>query len=60
MKATINYIGNIYIRFIPKDLEESFHVLHLLSLAPGISMAAIIQAVFRMTNSIDLPPYPNS
>ena len=42
MKTTLDYIGNIYIRFILKDLEESFHVLHLFLLAPGISMAAII------------------
>lgn len=60
MKATLNYVGNIYIRFILKDLEENFHVSHLLPLAPGISMAATLQAGFRMTNSIDLPPYPNS
>lgn len=60
MKTTLDYIGNIYIRFILKDLEESFHVLHLFLLGPGISMAAIIQAGFRMTNSIYLPPYSNS
>lgn len=60
MKTTLDYIGNIYIRFILKDVEESFHVLHLFPLAPGISMAAIIQAGFRMKNSIYLPPYPNS